>query len=56
LNEQKGKFVLNKPGIKAMLQSQEVQEMLKREGEKRGEVTEEFVGTQRAWVKVKEND
>jgi len=46
--------VLNKPGIKAILQSSEAMEIAKREAEKRGEVTEEVVGTQRVWVKGKE--
>lgn len=54
MSEQKGRFELNRDGIKAMLQSSEVMEIAKREAEKRGEVTEEFVGTQRVWVKGKE--
>ena len=56
MNEQKGKFELNRDGVKAMLQSAEVMAIAKSEAEKRGEITEEFVGTQRAWVKGRENN
>lgn len=56
MNEQKGKFELNRDGVKAMLQSAEVVAIAKAEAEKRGEITEEFVGTQRAWVKGRENN
>lgn len=56
MSEQKGKFELNRDGVKAMLQSAEVMAIAKAEAEKRGEITEEFVGTQRAWVKGRENN
>lgn len=56
MNEQKGKFELNRDGVKAMLQSAEVMAIAKAEAEKRGEITEEFVGTQRVWVKGRENN
>jgi hypothetical protein len=56
LSEQKGKFELNRDGVKAMLQSAEVMAIAKAEAEKRGEITEEFVGTQRAWVKGREDN
>lgn len=39
-----------------MMQSQPCQEIARREAEKRGEITDEYIGTQRAWVRVKEND
>lgn len=45
---------MNRAGIKAILQSSEAMEIAKREAEKKGEVTEEYVGTQRVWVKGKE--
>jgi hypothetical protein len=56
LSEQKGKFELNRDGVKAMLQSAEVMAIAKAEAEKRGEITEEFVGTQRVWVKGREDN
>ncbi len=56
MSEQKGKFELNRDGVKAMLQSAEVMAIAKAEAEKRGEITEEFVGTQRVWVKGRENN
>lgn len=56
MNEQKGKFELNRDGVKAMLQSAEVMAIAKAEAEKRGEITEEFVGTQRVWVKGREDN
>lgn len=56
MSEQKGKFELNRDGVKAMLQSAEVMAIAKAEAEKRGEITEEFVGTQRAWVKGREDN
>lgn len=56
MSEQKGKFELNRDGVKAMLQSAEVMAIAKAEAEKRGEITEEFVGTQRVWVKGREDD
>ncbi len=39
-----------------MLQSAEVMAIAKAEAEKRGEITEEFVGTQRVWVKGREDN
>lgn len=56
MSEQKGKFELNRDGVKAMLQSAEVMAIAKAEAEKRGEITEEFVGTQRVWVKGREDN
>lgn len=56
MNGQKGKFELNRDGVKAMLQSAEVMAIAKAEAEKRGEITEEFVGTQRVWVKGREDN
>lgn len=56
MSEQKGKFELNRDGVKAMLQSAEVMAIAKSQAEKRGEITEEFVGTQRVWVKGRENN
>ena len=56
MSEQKGKFELNRDGVKAMLQSAEAMAIAKAEAEKRGEITEEFVGTQRVWVKGRENN
>lgn len=56
MSEQKGKFELNRDGVKAMLQSAEVMAIAKSEAEKRGEITEEFVGTQRVWVKGREDN
>lgn len=54
LKQSKGKFVLNKDGVKALLQSQTCLEIARKEAEKKGEVTEDFIGTQRAWAKGKE--
>lgn len=54
--EKPGKFKLNYAGINAMLQSQECQEIAKKEAEKLGQVTDEYIGTQRAWVRGTEND
>lgn len=56
MSEQKDKFELNRDGVKAMLQSAEVMAIAKAEAEKRGEITEEFVGTQRVWVKGREDN
>ena len=56
MSEQKGKFELNRDGVKAMLQSAEVMAIAKAEAEKKGEITEEFVGTQRVWVKGREDN
>ena len=56
MSEQKGKFELNRDGIKAMLQSAEAMAIAKAEAEKRGIITEEFVGTQRVWVKGREDN
>lgn len=56
MSEQKGKFELNRDGVKAMLQSAEVMAIAKAEAEKRGEITEEFIGTQRVWVKGREDN
>lgn len=56
MSEQKGKFELNRDGVKAMLQSAEVMAIAKAEAEKRGEIIEEFVGTQRVWVKGREDN
>ncbi len=56
MSEQKGKFELNRDGVKAMLQSAEVMAIAKAEAEKRGEITEEYVGTQRVWVKGREDN
>ena len=55
MNKSKGKFELNKETVKKMLKSEEVMNIAKNEAEKLGEITEEFVGTQRVWVKGDEN-
>ncbi len=54
MKRSKDKFVLNKDGVKALLQSQTCLEIARKEAEKKGEITEEFIGTQRAWAKGKE--
>ena len=56
MSHQPGDFVPNSAGIFAMMQSQPCQEIARREAEKRGEITDEYIGTQRVWVRVKEND
>lgn len=55
MSERKGKFELNRDGVKALLQSAEAMEIAKKEAEKLGEVTEEYVGTQRAWAKGRQD-
>lgn len=54
MKQSKDKFVLNRDGVKALLQSQTCLEIARKEAEKKGEVTEDFIGTQRAWAKGKE--
>ena len=54
MKQSKGKFVLNKDGVKALLQSQTCLEIARKEAEKKGEVAEDFIDTQRAWAKGKE--
>ncbi len=56
MSQSKGKFVLNRAGIKAILQSQECQNIAREEASKRGEVTDEYIGTQRAWARGIEDD
>lgn len=56
MSQSKGKFILNRAGIKAILQSQECQNIAREEAEKLGEVTDEYIGTQRAWVRGTEDD
>lgn len=51
MSDSKGKFVLNRAAVKALLQSEKCQEIARKEAEKKGEVTDEYVGTQRAWAK-----
>lgn len=46
----KGKFKLNSKGVKELLQSQQCQAVCKSEAAKMGDLTEEYVGTQRAWA------
>lgn len=55
MNNSKGKFELNKETVKKMLKSEEVMNIAKNEAEKRGDIEEEYVGTQRCWVKGKEH-
>lgn len=54
MNEQKGRFELNRDGIKAILQSAEAMAIARQEAQKKGEIVDEYVGTQRVWVKGKE--
>lgn len=56
MNESKGRFELNRAGIKAILQSEEAMAIARQEAQKKGEITDEYVGTQRVWVKGKEDD
>ena len=56
MSESKGRFELNRAGIKAILQSQECQDIARQEAAKRGEVTDEYIGTQRAWARGIEDD
>lgn len=56
MSQSKGKFILNRAGIKAILQSQVCQDIAREEAAKRGEVTDEYIGTQRAWARGTEND
>ena len=56
MSKSKGRFELNRAGIKAILQSQECQNIARQEAAKLGEVTDEYIGTQRAWVRGTEND
>jgi hypothetical protein len=56
LSKSKGRFELNRAGIKAILQSQECQNIAREEASKRGEVTDEYIGTQRAWARGTEDD
>ena len=54
MNEQKGRFELNREGMKAILQSSEAMAIARQEAQKKGEIVDEYVGTQRVWVKGKE--
>lgn len=54
MNNSKAKFVLDRSTVKKMLQSEEVMKIAVKEAEKKGEITEEYVGTQRVWVKGRE--
>lgn len=54
LKNSKGKFELDKAMVKKMLQSDEVMKIAIKEAQKKGEITEEYVGTQRVWVKGRE--
>ena len=54
MNKSKGKFELNRAGVKALLQSDACLKIARQEAEKKGEIDTEYIGTQRAWVKGKE--
>jgi len=56
LSRSKGRFELNRAGIKAILQSQECQDIAREEAAKLGEVTDEYIGTQRVWARGIEDD
>ena len=56
MSKSKGRFELNRAGIKAILQSQECLNIAREEAAKRGEVTDEYIGTQRAWARGIEDD
>ena len=55
MKESKGKFELNKDGVKALLQSQACLDIARKEAEKMGELDSDYVGTQRAWAKGKKD-
>lgn len=54
MKQSKGRFELNKKGVKALLKSEECMKIAKEEAEKKGEIDTEYVGTQRVWVQGKE--
>lgn len=54
LKKLKGRFELNKATVGKMLKSQEVLQIARNEAAKLGEIETEYVGTQRVWVKGKE--
>ena len=54
MKNSKGKFELDKAMVKKMLQSDEVMKIAIKEAQKKGEITEEYIGTQRVWVKGRE--
>lgn len=54
MKQSKGKFELNREGVKKLLQSDACLKIARQEAEKKGEIDTEYVGTQRAWVKGKE--
>lgn len=54
MKDLKGKFVLNTRTVNKMLKSDKVMEIALKEAEKIGTINEQFIGTQRVWVKGEE--
>ena len=54
MKDSKGKFVLNTRTINKILKSDKVMEIAVKEANKIGTVEEQYIGTQRVWVKGEE--
>lgn len=54
MKDSKGKFELNTRTVNKILKSEEVMKVALKEGSRIGNVTEQYIGTQRAWVKGEE--
>ena len=51
MKDSKGKFELNTRTVNKILKSDKVMEIAKKEASKIGTVEEQYIGTQRVWVK-----
>lgn len=51
MSESKGKFKLNTRTVNKILKSDKVMQIALKEGAKMGTVEEQYIGTQRVWVK-----
>ena len=51
MKDSKGKFKLDTRTVGKMLKSEEVKQIAEKEAAKIGTIEEEFIGTQRVWVK-----
>lgn len=54
MKDSKGEFKLNTRTVNKMLKSEEVMQIALKESAKLGTVEEQYIGTQRVWVKGKE--
>lgn len=56
MSQSKGKFVLNRAASRRFFSRRNLKDIARQEAAKRGEVTDEYIGTQRAWAKGIEDD